>query len=157
MTWQLQLGALQTDICRLLLVRSHMDAVLNGRGWKLRVLDGWTAKAGESEEVLVPPDNGPVLTIGTSKINGGLSISDLRYLARDLVDGGYEPEEVKLGDFEGLAFRYVEDDFYWRQWYLQAGHLWLQINYDCAVSERGKHDAAIDKMLKSLALDLGAI
>jgi len=134
-----------------------MDAVLNGRGWKLRVLDGWTAKPGVGEEVLVPPDNGPVLTIRTAKVDGGLNDNDLRYLARELIEDDRRPEQVRLGDFEGLAFRYIEDDFYWRQWYLRAAHLWLDVSYDCAVSERGKHDAAIDQMLRSLALDAGAI
>ena len=134
-----------------------MNAVLNGRGWKLRVLDGWTTQSGVGEEVLVPPDNGPVLTISTSKIDGGLNDGDLRHLARNLIEDGRKPEQVKLGDFDGLAFAYIEDDFYWRHWYLRAGPLWLQVNYDCAVADRGKHDAAIDKLLRSLALDVGAI
>jgi hypothetical protein len=134
-----------------------MNQVLNGHGWKLRVLDGWTAKRGVAEHQLVPPDGGPILTIGTSKIDGGLSIADLRHLARDLIEDGHQPEPVKLGDFEGLAFRYVEDDLYWRHWYLQAGPYWLQVNYDCEASSRGKHDAAIDKILASLVLDIDAI
>jgi hypothetical protein len=131
-----------------------MDAVLNGRGWKLRVVDGWTARPGIGEELLVPPDNGPVLTIRTSKVAGGVNDNDLRYLARDLIEGNRKPEQVRLGDFEGLAFKYVEDGFYWRQWYLRAGDMWLDVAYDCGVSEQGKRDLDIDKMLRSLALDV---
>lgn len=134
-----------------------MNQALNGRGWKLRVLDGWISKPGVSEEVLVPPDGGPVLTISTAKIDGGLDDNALRHLARELVEDGHTPEEVRSGDFTGLAFRYVEDDIYWRHWYLRAGSLLLQIDYDCAVSDRGKHDPAIDKMLATLALDVRAI
>ena len=134
-----------------------MGTALTGRGWKLSVPGGWTTKADGTERVLVPPNNGPVLTILTASMEGGFSETSLRHLARDLIEDGHEPEQVKLGDFVGLAFRYVEDDFYWRHWHLRAGSLWLQIDYDCAVSERGKHDAEIDNMLQSLALDGGAI
>jgi hypothetical protein len=105
----------------------------------------------------MPPDGGPVLTIDTSKTDGELKDSAIRYLVRDLIAEGKQPEQVKLGDFEGLAFRYVEDDFYWRHWLVTAGHWMLDVNYDCALSEKGRHDVAIDSMLNSLRLNDGAI
>ena len=134
-----------------------MDKVLTGAGWKLRLLEGWTGKSEPGEHVLVPPDGGAVLSIRTSRMSGGLTPRDLRYVARDHIEDGYEPEGVKLGDFEGLAFRYVEDDLYWRLWYVQNGPLRLQVNYDCPESDQGKHDAAIDKILASLVIDVGTI
>jgi hypothetical protein len=134
-----------------------MDRVLTGAGWKLRLLDGWTDKRQVEEHLLVPPDEGAVLSIRTSKVKGRLTEKDLRYLARDLIEDGYEPEGVKLGEFEGLAFRYEEDNSYWRQWYVRSGPLWLQINYDCPESHQGRHDADIDKILASLAADADAI
>lgn len=123
----------------------------------LRALDGWTTKSGVGEVMLTPPDDGPVLSIRTSTIDGGLNDSDLRRLARDLIEDGHEPEEVELGDFKGLAFRYVEGDVYWRHWYLRAAHIWLEVGYDCTAPDRGKHDEEIDGMLRSLAIDVGAI
>jgi hypothetical protein len=134
-----------------------MDKLVTGTGWKLSLVDGWTDKRQVEEHLLVPPHGGAVLSIRTTKINRGLTEKDLRYLARDLIEDGYEPEGVKLGEFEGLAFRYEEDNSYWRQWYVRSGLLWLQINYDCPESDQGMHDADIDKILASLAADADAI
>ena len=134
-----------------------MDRVLIGTGWTLRLLEGWTDKREIQNHLLVPPDGGAALSIRTSKSKGRLTEKDLRYLARDLIEDGYEPEGVKLGDFEGLAFRYEEDNSYWRQWYVQSGPLRLEINYNCPESLQGTHDEAIDKILASLAADVAAI
>ncbi|HKQ25959.1 MAG TPA: hypothetical protein VJT81_16050 [Burkholderiales bacterium] len=133
-----------------------MDRALVGEGWKLSLLEGWSDKREVAEHLLVPPDGGAVLSIRTTKINRSLTDKDLRYLARDLIEDGYEPEGVKLGEFEGLAFRYEEDNAYWRQWYLRNGLLWLQINYDCPESDQGMHDVAIDRILATLAVDADA-
>ena len=127
-----------------------MDRLLTGTGWKVRLLEGWTDKREVAEHLLIPPDGGGVLSIRTTKNKRGLTDKDLRYLARDLIEDGYEPEGVKLGEFEGLAFRYEEDNSYWRQWYVRNGSLWLHINYDCPESDQGKHDAEIDKILATL-------
>ena len=134
-----------------------MGAVLDGRGWKLRLADGWTAKRESAGWIVFPPDNGPVVSINTSKIDGGVTDSLLRHLVRDLIQDGRQPQQVQLGDFDGLAFRYIEDDFYWRHWMVKAGSLMLDINYDCALGDRGKHDPAIDNMLSSLAVEGDAI
>ena len=133
-----------------------MDKLITGTGWKLRLLDGWTDKHQLAEHLLVPPDGGAVLSIHTTRTNRGLTDKDLRHLARDLIEDGYEPEGVKLGEFEGLAFRYEEDNSYWRQWYVRNGPLSLQINYDCPESHQGMHDADIDKILATLAADADA-
>ncbi len=134
-----------------------MDNALIGEGWKLRLLEGWTDKREGAEHLLVPPDGRAVLSIRTSKIKGRLTEKELRYLARDLIEDGYDPEGVTLGEFEGLAFRYEEDNSYWRQWYLRSGPLWLQINYDCPDSDQGMHDAEIDKILATLAVDADVV
>jgi len=134
-----------------------MDRLLTGAAWKLRLLEGWTDKREGSEHLLVPPDGGAVLSIRTTKTNGRLTEKDLRYLAKDLIEDGYEPEVVKLGEFEGLAFRYEEDNSYWRQWYVRNGPLSLQINYDCPESHQGMHDADIDRILSTLAAEAHAI
>jgi hypothetical protein len=134
-----------------------VDKLITGTGWKLRLLDGWTDKHRVEEHLLVPPDGGAVLSIHTTRTNRGLTDKDLRHLARDLIEDGYEPEGVKLGEFEGLAFRYEEDNSYWRQWYVRNGPFSLQINYDCPESHQGMHDADIDKILGTLAADADAI
>ena len=134
-----------------------MNHVVSERGWSLRLIDGWTHKHEEYEELLTPPDGGPGITIFTSKIDGGMTESDLRYFSRDHSEDGHAPEQVKLGDFHGLAFRYVEDDIYYRHWYVACGNTWLQINYDCKVFHQGHHDSAIDRILRSLVADVAAI
>lgn len=106
---------------------------------------------------MFPPDNGPVVSVNTSKIEGGVNDNVLRHLVQDLIQDGHKPQQVQLGHFDGLAFRYVEDGFYWRQWMVKAGSLILDINYDCALGDRGKHDPAIDNMLTSLAVEGDAI
>ena len=133
-----------------------MDRGLIGEGWKLRLLAGWTDKREGAEHLLVSPDGDAVLGIRTTKMKRDLTEKDLRYLARDLIEDGYEPDGVKLGEFEGLAFRYEEDSFYWRQWYIRSGSVWLHINYDCPESDQGIHDAEIDTILATLAADTDA-
>ena len=132
-----------------------MGQVLTGAGWTLRLPEGWTSKREAGEHLLVPPDGGPALSIRTSKINGGLTERALRLLAQDHIEDGYEPEKAKLGDFEGLAFRYLEDNLYARHWYVQSERVRLEINYDCPESYQGTHDDAIDQILASLVIDAG--
>ena len=138
--------------------RSHrqMSQVLEGAGWTLTLPEGWTDKREAGQHLLVPPDDGPPVSIRTAEANGGMTEKDLRLFARDLIEDGYEPENAKLGDFEGLAFRYLEDNLYARHWYVQSGRVRLEINYDCPESCQGTHDDVIDKILDSLAADTSA-
>jgi hypothetical protein len=135
---------------------AQMGQVLTGTGWTLRLPEGWTDKREGGEHLLVPPDGGPALSIRTSKVNSALTERDLRLLAQDHIEDGYEPEKAKLGDFEGLAFRYLEDNLSARYWYVHSGRIRLEINYDCPESYQGTHDDAIDGILATLATDAGA-
>jgi|SRR6185436_1618446 hypothetical protein len=149
---------LRADIVvRMNTVGSHtqMGQVLTGAGWTLKLPEGWTDKREAGQHLLVPPDDGPPVSIRTAKAYGGMTEKDLRLFARDLIEDGYEPEKAKLGDFEGLAFKYLEDNLYARHWYVQSGGVRLEINYDCPEDYQGTHHEVVDKMLDSLAADAG--
>ena len=136
-------------------LHNQMGQVLTGAGWTLRLPEGWTDKREAGQHLLVPPDDGPPVSIRTATANGGMTEKDLRLFARDLIEDGYEPEKARLGDFEGLAFRYLEDNLYARHWYVQSGRVRLEINYDCPEDYQGTHHDVVDKMLDSLAADAG--
>ena len=132
-------------------VRAHVARTLDAGSWNLQLVNGWRSERGDTEHVLFPPDDGPVLNISCSNIDRQLTEEDLHYLNRDEIADGHTPERVRLGDFEGLAFRYIEDGVCWRHWDVVRGSLWLSIAYSYSLTGAVSHEAAVETMLGSLA------
>ena len=133
-----------------------MELLGGGVSFDAAMLVGWhISRDGNSITLGTPAADGS-LTVSGSRTVHALAIGDLEYLARDHIADGHKPRRIELGDFIGVAFEYVEESTLYRHWYLSAGAVLLQANFECSARHRDI-DRCVDSVLASLRVNENAL
>ncbi|MDH5181441.1 MAG: hypothetical protein OEZ39_16875 [Gammaproteobacteria bacterium] len=110
----------------------------------------WVAEADPDCETLFHPEGNGVLQFSTLVQAEDISQDDLRAFAIEHIEAGAKPETQQVGGFSGLYLSYDDAEYYWREWYLRAGKLFLFVTYHCQLEDEGNEDDIVDQILDSL-------
>jgi len=125
--------------------------VLETEWWTVVLPPEWWADSEEEGILIGDRDGVGCIEITTlHKEQGEFDIDTLREIAGSGGDGAARWRAARLGDFDGLAADYLEDDAAIREWYLARGSLMLFVTYSCDAENRGLDDAAVDELLDTL-------
>jgi hypothetical protein len=125
----------------------------------LTLAPGWRAEERRDAELdsdfvaIVPPTGEVLLRLSTfdlqrAKIDAAEWTEVTAGLNRSR---GREVMAVRCGDFSGYRTRFAPGDGRWLTgWMLHAGAIPLDVNFDCALQDAGRYDAAVDAMLATL-------
>lgn len=119
--------------------------------WLLDLPEEWEAE--QDEETIVISDQDGIGTLEITRLenppaNGG----DLQAFAEQWLPDGIRGGEVRAGDFDGLYFKYEDEDDAVREWLLRAGDVYLLVSYACDIDDAGMDDEIVDEILETLSL-----
>lgn len=120
--------------------------------WKITLPDEWQVDDNDEGLTLFHPDGAGELQISTVKFDEEPGGEALLELAAEHIEAGAEPEEVTLGEFDGIVLEYEVDDEYGCEWYLLAGSLFLFATYICNAGDDEQEHDVIAFILESLIL-----
>ena len=119
--------------------------------WQLRLPDDWDHEVEDNIVTLYHPDGVGALILSSPPTDGNVSRDDLLFFTSEQLEQGIEPTDVKVGDFRGIELIYEDGDGnYWREWFLSADEIMLQISYTCPVGREEKEEGMIDVILATL-------
>ncbi len=114
--------------------------------------DEWQVDDEAEVLTLYHPEGVGELQISTIKFDEPLSGDALLKLAAEHIEAGAEPEEVTLGEFDGIVLEYEVDGEYGCEWYLLAGSLFLFVTYVCDCGDDEQEHDVVEFILESLTL-----
>ncbi len=127
--------------------------VVETEWWTMALPPEWWADSEEDSILVGDRDDVGCIEISTlHKEQGEFDLAEIRELARAQSDPAQDWRKVTLGDFEGVASRFVEEDAAIREWYVMNGAMLLFITYSCDEDNGGMDDAAVDELLDTLLL-----
>ena len=126
--------------------------VLETEWWILAVPPEWWADSQEDSILVGDRDDVGCIEISTlHKDEGEFDQQALADIAAAESEQSLDWRPVTLGDFSGLASRFVEEGAAIRQWYVANDAMLLYITYSCDEDNAGMDDAAVDELLDTLA------
>ena len=126
--------------------------VLETEWWILAVPPEWWADSQEYSILVGDRDDVGCIEISTlHKDEGEFDQQALADIAAAESEQSLDWRPVTLGDFSGLASRFVEEGAAIRQWYVANDAMLLYITYSCDEDNAGMDDAAVDELLDTLA------
>ncbi len=120
--------------------------------WEIKLPDDWEVESGDGFTELFQASGSGSLQISASRQDDFITDDDLLELASDHLEAGAEPEEVELGDFDGILLRYDSEGEYLCEWYVKADDVLLFITYSCPLQDEGVEDDTVDVILDTLGL-----
>ncbi len=125
--------------------------------WQITLPDEWQVEDENNVLILFHPDGVGELQISAIKYDTSPDGDVLLELAAEHIDAGAEPEEITLGEFDGIMLDYELDGEYGCEWYLLSGPLLLFVTYICdSADEEQEHDV-IELILESLTVTGGRL
>jgi hypothetical protein len=124
--------------------------------WTIKVVNGWKCHDHVTgiSVVQADADNDPALTISSYFKNDPITFSEMRDAIESAANEGAMFTKVRIGDFQGYYTnftRHEEDgEIAWRVWCVFCKDVHLHLTYNCQFKRRGKNDAVIDEMLRTL-------
>ncbi len=125
--------------------------VLETEWWTMALPPEWWAQADEDSILVGDRDDVGCIEISTlHKDHGEFDAATLREIAAAESEQPLEWQQVRLGEFAGIASAYVEEGAAIREWYVACADMMLFITYSCEEENRGMDDAAVDEILDTL-------
>ncbi len=122
--------------------------------WSLELPEQWSARADDDTVSLVDCDElGSIDISAMRRESGDVEAAELEALAQETLDAGNEPGPVTLGPLSGIAFEFLEEGEYWREWYLCAGSLLMLVTYNCDAEHRDFDRLLVDDILATLTIN----
>ncbi len=121
--------------------------------WQITLPDDWQVEEDEEVLAIFHPDGVGELQISTVKYDQPVSGDALLEFAEEHIDAGAEPEEITLGEFDGIVLDYEIDDEYGCEWYLASGSLFLFVTYVCDAGDEEQEHDVVELILESLAIN----
>ncbi len=119
--------------------------------WQLGLPDDWAYEIEGDIVTFYHPDGVGALTLSSPPTDGNVNRDDLLFFASEQIEQGVRPTDVEVGDFRGIELIYEDgDDNYWREWFLSADKIMLQISYTCPIGREEKEEGMIDVILATL-------
>ena len=124
----------------------------NTQYWKVSLPDDWEVEEDDEVVAIFNPTGMGELQISTVKYDEPVSGDALLDFAEEHIEAGAEPEEVTLGEFDGLVLDYELDGEYGCEWYLVSGSLFLFVTYVCDAGDEEQEHDVVEMILESLAV-----
>ncbi len=121
--------------------------------WHITLPDDWRVEEDEDVLTLFHPEGIGELQISTLNYDQPLSGDALLEFAAEHIEAGAEPEEITLGEFDGIVLDYEIDDEYGCEWYLLAGSLFLFVTYVCDAGDEEQEHDVVELILESLGVN----
>ena len=114
--------------------------------WRIELPRSWCAQHGPNNVAVYHPDGVGALQFSSYRKPQGLVTDvDLKEMAT-----GSEMNPVRHGEFEGFKQEQEDGDTWWLRWFLRADRFAVFVTYNCKVTERGREQNQIEKILDSL-------
>jgi hypothetical protein len=92
------------------------------------------------------------LQISAYSKNTEITIEDLYELISDEIPQSANLNDVKAGDFTGLATEFEYKNHFWRHWILSKRNVLLYVTYNCEFEESGVEIESIQQIINSLKI-----
>jgi hypothetical protein len=132
-----------------------MPDVFKAQSWALKVPDSWVVDDSTEEVAFVPQrvDHAALIVSAYYK-DSPITMDEMRDSIQSAAHDGNSFTEVRLGDFTGYHTSYTRRDesgeAAWRVWCVFCRDVHLYITYNCSLRRRGKDDATVDDMLRTV-------
>ncbi len=120
--------------------------------WQINLPDDWQVEEDEGVVAIFHLDGIGELQLSTLKYDEPVTGDTLLDFAEEHVEAGAEPEEITLGEFDGIVLDYEIDDEYGCEWYLASGSLFLFATYICDAGDEEQEHDVVELILESLAV-----
>lgn len=117
--------------------------------WALLLPPEWIAD--QDEETIVITDSDEVSVIEISALYASEGQDKESVLKEVLMKDNFK---TSLADMPALYQEFVEDDMYWREWFVDVGECYLAISHGCDIDNKSMDDASVDEILSTLVLKL---
>ena len=117
--------------------------------WLLDLPEEWSAE--QDEETIVIGDEDGIGSIEITRLEHPAAATvDLHTIAVQWVPEDVTGIDLRVGDFAGLYFEYMDEGDAIREWLLRAGDLILIVSYVCDEEDAGMDDETVDEILETL-------
>jgi len=130
------------------------------QNWQITLPDEWRVEEDDDEDdvlTLFHPDGVGELQISAVKYDAPPEAEILLELAAEHIEAGAQPEEVTLGEFDGIMLDYKLDGEYGCEWYLLSGSLLLFVTYVCDSADDEQEYDVVELILESLTITGGRL
>lgn len=121
--------------------------------WQVNIPDDWQAEQDPDCVSIFHDDSYGILQISSEQFDEEISAEMLQEFAEEHIDAGAEPDEIRLGPFEGFTLDYSIENEYWREWYLRYDRLFVFVTYNCQLEDESNEDDIIETILASLKIN----
>lgn len=119
--------------------------------WLLDLPEEWEAE--QDEETIVISDQDGVGALEITRLDHpAAATANLHDIARQWVPEDVPAIDVRVGEFDGLYFEYIDEGDAVREWLLRAGDLILIVSYACDEENARMDDELVDEILDTLAV-----
>lgn len=138
-----------------------MSDVFKTQSWALNVPDAWTVNDSEGSVAFVLDGvDEAALIISAFYKDSDITMAEMRNAIQRAAHDGASFTEVRLGDYAGYHTSYTRGDddgeAAWRVWCVFCRDVHLYITYNRSLRRRGKDDATVDNMLRTVMCIRGA-
>ena len=120
--------------------------------WLLDLPEEWIAE--QDEETIVITDQDDIGAIEITRLeNAGGAAANLHELAAQWLPEDVHGIDIRIGEFAGLYFEYMDEGDAVREWLLRAGDLILIVTYACDEDDAGMDDETVDEILETLSVN----
>ena len=118
--------------------------------WKAAVPANWDADENDSCVTFKPHKSSGVLQVSAAMKEAGPVTEDhlMEFAHQRIVNR--QAKTVETARFNGISVGYVNNDQFWKEWWLRSGSLMLYITYVVKIDQQGIEDAAIDEFIRCL-------
>jgi predicted Zn-dependent protease len=132
-----------------------MSDVFRSQSWAMKVPDSWTVDDSEEAVAFVPRGvDDAALIVSAFYKDSDITMEEMRDFIQSAAHDGILFSGVRLGDFTGYRTSYArrdeEGETAWRAWCVFCRDVFLYITYNCSLRRRGKDDAMVDDMLRTV-------
>jgi len=119
--------------------------------WCIKYPSNWIHENTPECESFYNPNGVGTLQISCAIKENNITEEEILNFARDHLVKSNDVASTQLGDFDSITFTYLEDNNYWRLWYLKMNSILLYITYNCNAIEKKKLESLdIDSILSTL-------
>jgi hypothetical protein len=128
-----------------------MHKIYESNWWTLTLPPNWEWEEDEDCVGFFTADSAGALQVSAYlKDDDVVTQEDLEDFIPEEIQAIVLDTPVKIGHFSGYTAKYVEEDTYWRQWWLMAGPLMVYLTYNSEAEDHGMEDATIDEIVSTL-------
>ncbi len=128
-----------------------MENIFESDWWSVQLPAGWEWEEDEDCIAFFSDDSVGALEVSACrKEDEAVNNNDLLEFIPAELREITEVAPVVIGEFTGFYAQYIEDDSYWRQWWLKVDRLMIYVTYNASTSDGTAEDAIVNEILSTL-------